>query len=194
MEKDDDNRFSFVRKAPVDQSALEKIISEEEGWVKDVEAAKHDHDRTISNWIECKVPWTRIFTKRELNLRPNEIRVDVHNNLWEISMETLLEHLIEESGKHRKCGYLPDVCSNSPCQLDVLKSERFSERMIITANILDHAHRTRLDHEIIDKMTVLRVGKRLMERVRREEAFTSISFQHSILFNEHVIPNEMRKY
>ena len=80
----------------MDQPALENRMSEEERRVQDAEVPKIDHDRSLSNWMEYKVPWTKIFTKRELNLRPSETIINACDNLWGINIKTLMEHLIEE--------------------------------------------------------------------------------------------------
>ena len=70
-------------------------------------------------------------------------------------MQILMDHSIEESGEHRKCGYLPDVCCNSPCQIGELASDFFSERMISAANLLVDTYRIRLGHAHIDKLIFL---------------------------------------
>ena len=77
MEEDNDEIFSFVRTAPVDQPGLKNRISEEERRKQDTETEKNVFGRVIPNWIEHKVPWTKLFNKRELNQRPNETRIDV---------------------------------------------------------------------------------------------------------------------
>ena len=108
-------------------------------------------------------------------------------------MKMLMNHLIEENREHRKFGYLPSVHKNCSCQLGTIASESFSERVLSAENLLADTHHTRLDHDNVDKMDVLWVSKRLMERVRREEALTSISFRDALSVDEHVIPNEDQK-
>ena len=87
-----------------------------------------------------------------MNLRPNESRKHVYENLWGINMQILMDYLIEDSGEHRKCGHLPYMRYNFPCHVRVLTSESFSKRMISVANLLVHAHRIRLGHNFIDKL------------------------------------------
>ena len=82
MEEANDNRFSFATHALLDHPTLENRMPEEELRLKDAEVANNKHEREIKNWIIHKVPCTIFFTKRELNLRPNEIRIDSHDNLW----------------------------------------------------------------------------------------------------------------
>ena len=66
--------------------------------------------------------------------------------------------------------------------------------MISAANLLVTTHRLHLDHDHIDKMVVLRMNKRFMERVRRKEAFTSITFKDVLAEENYVSPNEDWKY
>ena len=61
--------------------------------------------------------------------------------------------------------------------------------MIIAANLLVDTHSIRLGHDHIDKLIVLRMSKRFMERARRKEVLTSIMFQY-VLSDEHVSSNE----
>ena len=75
------------------------------------------------NWIESKVPQSKIYNKRELNLKHNETRIDVYDKLWRTNTKTLMDHLIEENGEQRKFGCLTEMCSKSPCQLGTLVSE-----------------------------------------------------------------------
>ena len=70
-------------------------------------------------------------------------------------MKTLMDHLMEESGKHRKFRYLPNACSNSLFKLGTLASESFSKRMISATNLLVDYHRLYFDHDKINKMAVL---------------------------------------
>ena len=58
------------------------------------------------------------------------------------------------------------MCCNSPIQLGALTSEIFSERMISAANVLVDAHRIHLNDDMIDKLIVLRMNKKFIDRVR----------------------------
>ena len=107
-------------------------------------------------------------------------------------MIALVEHSIEESGEHRKCGCLPNAHSNSTCQLSAIASESFSKRVINVGNLAG-AHHTRLDHGSIGKMVVSRMSKRLKERARRKEALSSVML-HDVLSDEHASANEEWNY
>ena len=52
--------------------------------------------------------------------------------------------------------------------------------MISTANLLVDVHRIRLEQDRIDKMIVLRMSKRFVERARCKEAFPSVMFYYVI--------------
>ena len=127
-------------------------------------------------------------------MAPFQRKIDVYDNLWGIDMRILMDHLIERNGINRIFGYLPEMCKNSPCQLGALTSESFSERMISAANLLVTTHSLHLDHDHIDKVVVLRMNKRFMERVRRKEAFTSITFKDVLVEETYVSLNEDWKY
>ena len=65
--------------------------------------------------------------------------------------------------------------------------------MISMANLLIFAHRICLDQGNKDKIIVLHVSRRLMERFRKADAFNSIMF-HDVLSNEHTRKNEDWNY
>ena len=52
---------------------------------------------------------------------------------------------MQEIGEERKFGIIPEIFCNLPCQLAVLTSKSFSERMISAANLLVGTHRLRLN-------------------------------------------------
>ena len=64
----------------------------------DAVASRHEYERVSANWIEHKVPWSELYNKRELNLKHNESTIDVYDNLWGMSVKTIMDHLIEEHG------------------------------------------------------------------------------------------------
>ena len=70
-------------------------------------------------------------------------------------MKILLDHLIQESA---------------------LTSESFSEIMISAANLLVGIHQLHLNDDMIDKLVVLRMNKRFIERVRSKKVFSSVMF------------------
>ena len=75
--------------------------------------------------------------------------------------------------------------------MSLVTSEIFPERMISVVNLLFGVYHILLDQDNIGKMIFLRMGKMLMERVRRKEVFTSVMF-HGVLSNEHTITNEVK--
>ena len=119
--------------------------------------------------------WRKLHTKKELN-RDQNYKIEMHKHSWRIVMKVILDHLIQESGEDRQFGCLTEMCCNSPCQLGVLTSESFSERMIIAGNVLVDIHRLHLNHDMIDKLIVLRMNKRFIERIRSKKVFSSTIF------------------
>ena len=110
----------------------------------------------------------------------------MHKHLWGINMKILLDHSIQESEEERQFGYLQEICSNSPCRLCVLTSEISSERMISEANHLVDAYQFHLNDGMTNKLIVLRMNKRLMERIRSEKVFSSLMFGN-------ILPDESAK-
>ena len=95
-----------------------------------------------------------------------------------IDMKFLLDHLIKESGEERDFGCLTKPCCNLLCQLGVLMSESFSERIISADDLLVCAHRLHLQYDMIDKLIVLWISRKLVERVRKKY-LSSIAFSES---------------
>ena len=175
------SRFSFARMVPDEVPMRKKNILELKKKNADAIAAETEYERIIVNWIDHKVKWRKLCTKR-IKLGEND-KIDMKKQLWGIDMTILLDHSIQESGEERQFGSLPEMFSNSPYQLDVLTSESFSERMISTANLLVDTHHLHLNDGMIDKLIVLRMNKRFMERVRSKKVFSSVMFD-KILSNE----------
>ena len=78
--------------------------------------------------------------QNKINWEQNDEKIDMRKHLWGVSVTVLLDHLMQESGEERTFGCLPEMHCNSPCQLGVLTSERFYERMISDANLLVDTH------------------------------------------------------
>ena len=101
--------FAFARSIPDDAPATNRGIPEVEKRGADDAAARSEHERVRTNWIECKVSWSKLHSKRELNSQPNEITIDAHDYLWGTNMKTLMDHLIEESGEQWKFAVIHPV-------------------------------------------------------------------------------------
>ena len=118
-----------------------------------------------------------MHAKNELNLINNE-KLCLHNNLWGVNMKVILDKMIEESGSERKFGCLPEMCTKSPVQLGALTSESFSERMISNANLLVDPHRLEFGDDMIDKLVVLRMSKKFMDRLRNNKAHATLNLEN----------------
>ena len=86
--------------------------------------------------------------------------------------------MIEESGSERKFGCLPEMCTKSPVQLGALTSESFSERMISNANLLVDPHRLKFGEDMIDKLAVLHINKKFVDRLRNDKAHATMNFEN----------------
>ena len=53
----------------------------------------------------------------------------------------------------------------------------FSERIISSANLLVDAHRLKFVDDAIDKRIVLRMNKKLMDRMRSKTTFATMTFE-----------------
>ena len=85
--------------------------------------------------------------------------------------------MTEVSGSERKFGCLPEMCTKSPVQLGSLTSEIFLERMISSANLLVDTHRLKFGDDMIDKLIVLRMNNKFMDRMRSKTTFSTMTFE-----------------
>ena len=86
--------------------------------------------------------------------------------------------MTEMSGSERKLGCLPEICTKSPVQLGFLTSEIFLERMISSTTLLvDTAHRLKFNDDMIDKLIVLRMNNKFMDRIRSKTTFFTMTFE-----------------
>ena len=109
VDGEDGIRFTFVRSILLDASALENLMLEEDQRVLDAESARNECGGAVENWIVHKVPWSNIYEKIDLNLKPNENIIDDHDNLWGTNVKTLMENSIKDNAKYRKIGCMPVV-------------------------------------------------------------------------------------
>ena len=54
-------------------------------------ATRSEYEKVSTNWIESKVPQSKIYNKRELNLKPNEIAIDMCDHSWGTNSKTLMD-------------------------------------------------------------------------------------------------------
>ena len=92
-------------------------------------------------------------------------------------MKIVLENVTEVSGSERKFGCLPETCTKSPVQLGTMTSERFSERMTSSANLLVDTHCLKFGDGMIDKLIVLRMNKKFIDKIRSKSTFSTITFE-----------------
>ena len=78
----------------------------------------------------------------------------------------------EDSGVFLRC--VPNLLCNG-----ALTSDSFSERMISNANLLVDPHRLKFGDEMIDKLVVLRMNKKFMDRLRITKAHATMNFDNA---------------
>ena len=88
----------------------------------------------------------------------------------------LLDYMAETSGPERKFGCLLEMCAKSPVNIGASTSKSFSERMMSCANLLADARRLKFGDDIVDKLIVLRMNKKSMDRMRSETTFATMEF------------------
>mmetsp|Transcript_17869 Transcript_17869/g.26596 ORF Transcript_17869/g.26596 Transcript_17869/m.26596 type:complete len:107 (+) Transcript_17869:475-795(+) len=71
-------------------------------------------------------------------------------------------------------GYLPMMCRLSPCQLGALNAQSFVERMNSAAKLIVGEKRTSLNHELIDKLVVLRLNRDFMVYCRQHGSMARV--------------------
>ena len=64
QETDADGRFSFTRTVPDEVPLRKRKILEHKKINNDDIAADKEQERVIANWIECKVKWRKLCTKK----------------------------------------------------------------------------------------------------------------------------------
>ena len=87
---------------------------------------------------------------------------------------------MQESGDECEFGCLTEMCCNSPWRLGFLTSDRFSEIIASEANLLVDMGRLHLNDEMIEKIIVSRMRKRLIERVRTKKYFSPAMFGNDL--------------
>ena len=86
-EGEDDDRINFARCIPDYAPATKSGISEAEKRSSYSVATRNEHEKVTANLIECEVLWSKLYNKRELNIKNNGSSIDVYDNLWVINVK-----------------------------------------------------------------------------------------------------------
>ena len=131
---------------------------------RDQRLGKTEYRKVIREWCKYRIPWRTIF-----HWLPKERPLDPFHDLMSLNMSPVMANLMRYSETHDGAfGYLPLMCKSSPCQLGALNSQAFAERMISGANLIITKKRTRLDNELLEKLIVLRMNKKYIEKQREK--------------------------
>jgi len=86
------------------------------------------------------------------------------DELKDLDVKILMREAILVSKSDNDCvGLLPHMAIVSKFQLEALLSQSFAERMNSTGNNIFRDNRGKLDHEMTDKLVVLRMNRNFME-------------------------------
>ena len=152
-EEDEDNRTAQLNKDKAD-AILEfnKVIKNWDAWIPDWEALYPKN-----NFTKCKSQ----HTEEEV------CDPDPFEDLTDIDMCILMTHVERHNSDNSNAfGYLPLMARLSACQLGALNSQSFVERMNSHAKLIVGQKRTRLDHELIEFLVVLRMNEPFMKYCR----------------------------
>ena len=101
----------------------------------------------------------------------------LNKHLWGVNVKLVLEYVTKLSGSGQKFRHLPEMCTKSSVRLGDLNSESFSERMTSSANLLVNTHHLKFGDSVIDKLTLLRMNKKIMDRMRSKATFSTMTFE-----------------
>ena len=74
---------------PNEDPARKRHMSERKKRSNDAAATKTEFEKASANCIEFHVKWKWSCTKNELDIEPNEKKIDTHQHLWGINMKVL---------------------------------------------------------------------------------------------------------
>ena len=97
--------------------------------------AKQEFGKVIKTWRDLKIPWKKLFTQEVLGLEKESDKVHPYKHLANVPVDEMIKY-ISSRDVDNLFGYLPMMCKNSKCQLGVLSSQSFVEKMNSEAKIL----------------------------------------------------------
>ena len=144
-------------------------IDEQQQVVIDGLKAAQEFQKVIKKWLKWKPDWKKLFPEMSFAMTTNaDTRIetcepDPFEDFIHIDMSHLMK-VIEHYNKEKSnvFGYLPMMCRLSPCQLGALNAQSFVERMNSCAKLIVGEKRTKLKHEFIDKLVILRMNHKFM--------------------------------
>ena len=100
---------------------------------------------------------------------------DKFEELIDIDMAMLMKRIEQHNSDNNAiCGYLTMMCRLSPCQLGALNAQSFVKRMNSAEKLIVGEKRTSLNHELIDKLVVLRLNRDFMIYCRQHGSMARV--------------------
>lgn len=124
--------------------------------------ANTDFSLAFTRWQEWHLDWKRLYPNQKFDT------FDVMDELKDLDTKILMREALLVSKLDNDCfGLLPHMASVSKFQLGALLSKSFAERMNSAGKNIVRDNRGKLDHEMIDKLVVLRMNRNFMEFCRK---------------------------
>jgi len=141
-----------------------------------------EFNRVIKNWSWRTPDWKKLFPNdtftifKDPDTEDETCDPDPFTELIDIDMCVLMHHIERyNSDNNNTFGYLPMMTRLSPCQLGALTSQSFVEQMNSCGKMIVGERRTRMKHEIIDILVILRMNRTFMTYSRSKESMKKTS-------------------
>ena len=149
--------------------------------------AKQEFKKVIKKWWGWTPDWKNLFPEKKFPTKTNDAGIEIcepdpFEDLIDIDMTRLMQYIEQYNSDNANIfGYLPLMCRLSPCQLGALNAQSFVERMNSCANLIVSEKRTRLRHELIEKLVVLRMNRNFVDYCRKKGSIAKVES----VVNEH---------
>ena len=140
----------------------------------DKNEATLEFKKVIRKWGAYVPDWKQLFPEQAFSHYEGEngnviCDPDPFTELMQIDMGVLMRRMEQHNSDNRNMfGFLPLMTRLSPCQLGALNAQSFVERMNSCGKLLVGEKRTRMKHDMIDKLVVLRMNRTFMEYCREK--------------------------
>ena len=160
-----------------DEEIVPPAIGEQRQVVIDGLEAAQEFQSVIKRWVRWEPNWKELYPDNSFTMKTNAVtgeercEPDPFRELIHIDMSVLMKRIERHNKDNNNIfGYLPMMCRLSPCQLGALNAQSFVERMNLCAKLIVGEKRTRLNHELIDKLVTLCMNLKFMIYCRGEHA------------------------
>lgn len=135
----------------------------------------------IKKWWKWIPDWKTLFPEKDFPTTPDVTGMDIcepdsFKDLIDIDMTRLMRRIEQYNSDNVNIfGYLPMMCRLSPCQLGALNAQSFVERMNSCVKLVLGKKRTRLRHDLIDKLVVLQINRNFMDYCRKTGSIARVA-------------------